>query len=159
MLIGSKKKFLDVFNYKRGKNMDIRSTNQNFCAKFIHTDSLYDVAKYAVAEGEFEKLNTARKNISKQHLQTRIGMDICYTDRYPTVIFSRYQPKKNIRIPLSMNDYELTNRVEYISNHPNRHPCKFALKLLVNMGKTAPYNKLYQEVVVKKNKNWQDILI
>lgn len=51
-------------------------SQQTFQAKFLHSESLKMIAQYAVDHGKFDKLNTARKNIDKAYLTTRLRVDI-----------------------------------------------------------------------------------
>ena len=76
--------------------MKIQSTSStSFNAKFFHSQSLLDVAKYAQETGRFEKLNTARKNIDNAYLNRRLMFELYETlDNIPFVIITRYTPKK-----------------------------------------------------------------
>lgn len=132
---------MNVNNYNYGVN---------FQAKFLNTESLSDVVKYAMEKGKFDKLNTARKNIDKADIRTRLEMEICYTNDKPTVIFRKYEPE-NRKFAIDLNDYKPTNQVEYICDNPKTDPRKFALKLIMKMSNSAPQNNLYKEVVRKRN--------
>ena len=121
----------------------------SFGAKFFYTEPLYDVAKYAVERGKFPALNQARKNIDNAYLTTRLAMYICYTGEYPTVIFSRYKPRKSVPVAFNFNDYELVAQTEFIS-HKKMNPLKFGLETLIKLGNNAPNNKMYRKVVVER---------
>lgn len=130
-------------------NINIRQKNTYspaFGTKYFKSDALLDIAKYSVEKGKFDKLNKARKNISRYDLQTRLLVDLCYTECKPTVIFSRYVPSKDTPVALSEKDYDFVKQVEIISNK-SQNILKFALGTLIRLGNGAPNNKLYKKVV------------
>ena len=131
-------------------NVNNNYSNVNFQAKFLKSDSLYDVVHYAIDNGKFEKLNQARKNIDNACLRTRLQMDIAYTNNSPTVIFTKYEPKK-LSSGLFTDDFIPTNRVEYICTKPKTNPLEFALRMIIKMGNSAPKNNIYKNVVIAKN--------
>jgi len=134
--------------------MNINSSNTNFKAKFLDTPDLRDIVVDSVQKGKFQKLNQARKNIEKTDLRTRLKVNLCYTGDYPTVIFSKYTPRKDVPVALSFDDYELTGVTEYTSSK-KENILKYARNLLIKMGNNAPKNKIYQTVVVTKDKNFK----
>ncbi len=133
--------------------MQIRCSdnNSNFQAKFLKTDSLTDVVKYAIEKGKFDKLNQARKNIDKAALTKRIKMDICYTNDYPTVIFTKYEIP-NFSRGLSLDEYIPTKQVTFISSK-KMNPLKFALEKIIKLGNNAPENKMYKNLIFSKDKD------
>jgi len=142
-----------MFSNKKEVKMNINNNNSNvnFQAKFFKNDDLTSIVKYAQEHGKFDKLNKARKEIDNnyQTLRTRLKVDICYTDNYPTVIFSRYQPQKDC-IALSGKDYELTAQTEFICPKKGQNPLKFALDRIIKLSQGAPESKMYKKVVIDK---------
>ena len=130
--------------------MEIKSTNQHFGARFLDSPHLRDIVADSVQKGKFDKINQARKNIGLQDLKIRLKVDLCYTDGKPTIIFSRYEPKKNVLIPQSMDDYVLTAITEFTSAKNNEGILKFARRMIVKMGNNAPENNMYKKVVRAK---------
>ena len=53
-----------------------------FQAKFLHSESLKQLADYAVEHNKFEKLNQARKNIDSSFLMTRLRLDISKSQEF-----------------------------------------------------------------------------
>ena len=122
----------------------------NFQAKFFHSESLKMVADYAVQHGKFDKLNTARKNIDKSNLTTRLRMDIRVDEKgHPIVSFTQFRPKTNIVVPQSMDDYELIKCTDISANSPV-NPIKFAYERIIKLGNNAPFNNYYKNIVIKK---------
>ena len=131
--------------------MDINtSSNLNFCAKFFDSPHLRDIVNDSIVKGKFDKINQARKNISMQDLRIRLKVDLCYTDDKPTIIFSRYLPKKNVLVPKTADDYEITAITEYTSSKKNESILKFARRMLSKLGNNAPNNNMYKKVVQEK---------
>ena len=99
-----------------------------FGAKFLHSESLKQVADYAVENGKFDKLNQARKNIEGAHLQTRVRFDMGVNDKgFPFLTFSRFNPKKSVLVPMSADDYQLT-KATVIESSNKCNPLKFAFE-------------------------------
>ena len=130
--------------------MEINISNQHFGTRFLDSPHLKDIVVDSVNKGKFEKINQARKNIGKHDLKARLKVDLCYTDDKPTIIFSRYEPKKNVLIAQNMDDYELTAITEYTSTKNNENILKFARRMIVKMGNNTPNNKMYKKVVREK---------
>lgn len=125
------------------------NTNQTaFQAKFLYSNSLKQIADYAVEHGKFEKLNEARKNIDSAYLTTRLKVDIFEKDGKPGVSFTRYTPKKDM-VAKSNNDYMQVKQIKYISS-TKCNPLKFALERLIRLGNNAPHNNMFRSVVISK---------
>lgn len=124
--------------------------NQNspsFQAKFLYSDSLKQVADYAVAHGKFKKLNQARKNIDNSHLQTRLLLNISQDNNgKPVVSFTRFVPKKTVIIPQTMDDYSESKTTIFTSSK-KVNPLKFALEKIIKLSNNAPNNNMYKNVV------------
>ena len=129
--------------------MNIQNYNYsaNFKAKFLHSEALKEVAQFAVETGRFEKLNKARKNIDSAFLTRKLNFELYTTpDGYPYVIFTRYTPKKNITIPKTIQDYEMSE--PFIFNSKKKmNPLKFGFDTIIKLGNSAPKNNMYKEVV------------
>lgn len=125
-------------------------SNQNspsFQAKFLNSDALKQVADYAVAHGNFGKLNQARKNIDNSHLQTRLLLDITQDSAgKPTVSFTRFVPKKTVIIPQSIDDYS-EGKTTFFTSNKKVNPLKFALEKIIKLGNNAPNNNMYKNIV------------
>ena len=120
-----------------------------FQAKFIHTDDLKNVVEYAVKHNKFDKLNESRKNIDKAYLQHRIRFELSqYPDGRPYVIFTRYAPKKNAKIIRTEEDYIKSEPLIYESSKV-MNPLKYGLLKLIKLGNNAPYNRMYEKVVIR----------
>ncbi len=123
----------------------------NFGVKFWHSESLKQIAEYAVEKNKFQKLNQARKNIELSFLTTRLlvttGSD-CNQETF--VKFSTFRPKKSILIANSKEDYMLVKETVLHPN-PNKktNPLKFAMEQIIKMGNNAPHNKLFQKIIKK----------
>lgn len=124
-------------------------SQQTFQAKFLHSESLKMIAQYAVDHGKFDKLNTARKNIDKAYLTTRLRVDIYKENGKCGVSFSRFVPKKNVLIAENKDDFVLSKVTTYETNKES-NPLKFALRKIIKLNNNAPHNNMYKDVVVKK---------
>lgn len=129
-------------------NIHTPSYNTSFQAKFLHSESLKMVADYAVEHNKFEKLNQARKNIDSSFLQTRLKLDIKESKNgNPIVSFTKYEPKKNVNVAYSLDDYEVVKITEFKSEK-KINPLKFALEKIIKLGNNAPRNNMYKNVII-----------
>lgn len=125
-------------------------SNPKFGAKFLHSESLKQVAEYAVEHGKFDKLNSARKNIDSAYLQTKIRVDVGVNKKgFPSLTFTRFEPKKSVLIPMKADDYQMT-KVTVVESSKNCNPFKFAMEKIIKMGNDAPKNNLFKRVVAEK---------
>ena len=124
--------------------------NLNFGAKLIKNQTYNEVLQYAIKHNKMPKLMTALENIDKIRKDTFIKMDICYTGDYPSVIFSRYEKGWNKLLQEPTDEYVLKRQVDYISNK-KENPVKYAFGRIIKMGNNAPNNKIFQEVIIKKD--------
>ena len=129
--------------------MNITSTqyNLNFNAKFANSNSLQEITKYAVKNNKFELLNQARKNIESAKPDSRIRVDLCYTNEFPTIIFSRYEPIKSKGS--KENLYKLKSRIEMIANESG-NVVKYGFSKILKLGKSAPDNNMFHEIFIKR---------
>lgn len=119
----------------------------SFQAKFLHSESLKQLADYAVEHNKFEKLNQARKNIDNSFLTTRLRLDISKSqDGFPVVSFTRFQPKKTASTPYELEDYVQTKTVKFEASR-KMNPLKFALEKFIKLGNKAPHNNMYKNIV------------
>lgn len=131
-------------------NSNYKHYSPSFQAKFLDSKSLRLIAEYAVEHGKFDKLNQARKNIDVRNLQTRLRVDIGVNDDKPFVSFTRFEPKDNVIIPKSLDDFK-TEKVTVYQSDKKCNPLKFALEKLIKLGNGVPNSKMYQSVVFKKD--------
>lgn len=124
----------------------------SFMAKFLYSDSLKDVAKYASEQGKFKYLDEARNNIDSTHLRTRLLFECGENEKgFPFVTFTKYEPKSHITIPQSADDYVKHKPITYTGNSKKISIMEFALKKLITMGNNVPNNKIFRKVVVEKH--------
>lgn len=132
-------------------NMQIRNNNFNqpsFQAKFLKSESLNLIKKYAAEKGKFEKLTNAVKNIDTAYHKTYLRVDLYEKDGKPCMSFSRFLPKKYVEEVKSKEDLVLTYIKEYRSNKAC-NPLKFALHKIIRLGYDVPNYKLFKQVVIK----------
>lgn len=126
-----------------------RTSNVNFQAKFLKSDSLQQVVNYAIERGKFDKLNTARKNIDNTHFSTRLMVDVGDDEGRPFVSFTRYNLKPNAPLNYTMEDFRQEKTTVFKSS-VKMNPLKFALEKIIKMGNDAPHNNIYKKVVKDK---------
>ncbi len=126
-----------------------RTSNINFQAKFLKSDSLQQVVNYAIERGKFDKLNTARKNIDNTHFSTRLMVDVGDDEGRPFVRFTRYNLKPNAPLNYTMEDFRQEKTTVFKSS-VKMNPLKFALEKIIKMGNDAPHNNIYKKVVKDK---------
>lgn len=121
--------------------------NPNFKAKFLYSEDLKKVVDYAVRHKKFEKINTARKNIDKVCLTTRIKVEIKKSeDGKDCAIFTKFVPKDNVIIPRVYEDYKVAN-VTVLKNKNNTSILRFVMEKIIKMGNNAPKNNLYKKII------------
>ncbi len=128
------------------------NNNLSFNAKIIHNQSYEEVVKYALEHNKMTRLISTLNNIDKIRKDTFLEMNICYTGDYPSIVFSRYERGWNKVLQEATDDYVLKRQVDYISTK-KENPVKYALSRLIKLGNDAPNNKMYQEVVIKKDES------
>lgn len=121
----------------------------NFNAKFFHSESLKQVADYAVEKGKFQKLNQARKNIDSANLTTRLRFDYGEVEGRPFVTFARYDLKSGVVVPKTLDDYKAP-KIYLFQSCKKGNVLKFAFERIVKLGNSAPNNKMYRQVVMGK---------
>ena len=127
-----------------------QNSNLSFNAKIVNNKTYDEVMKFALEHNKMTRLLSTLSNIDKIRKDTYIKMDICYTGEYPSVVFSRYEKGWDRSLQMPTEDYILKRQVDYISTK-KENPVKFALSRLIKLGNDAPNNKMYQEVVIKKD--------
>ena len=119
-------------------------------AKFLHSESLKQIADYAVEHNKFDKLNQARKNIDSACLLTRLRVDTGINEKgFPFITFTRFEPKKNVNIAMSMDDYQQT-KITLFESKRKENLFKFALEKIIKLSNNAPKNNMYKDVVINK---------
>jgi hypothetical protein len=138
-------------NYIKGTYMRINNTtsiNPNFSAKFFYSDSLKQVADYAVEKGKFDKLNSARKSIDSRCVTTRIKLEAGLNSKgFAKLVFFKYLPKQGVIIPKTMEDYVLVKTTTYNSNI-EKNPLKMALSKIIKMGNNNANNNTFKLIVI-----------
>lgn len=125
------------------------SYQPNFQARFLHSESLRQVVEYAVEHGKFDKLNTARKNINSYYrdIPKKIFVSVGKgKNNCPFVEFTILGPKRYTRVPNSIDDYRIINKITYQADK-KVNPLKFALEKIIKLGNNAPNNKMYQSLM------------
>lgn len=118
-----------------------------FKAKFIHTEDLKQVAQWAVDNNKFDRLNDARKNIDRYFLQRRIKLELTQTeDGRPSVVFTRFTPKKNSPVIKSAEDYIQSAPMIYECSK-KMNPFKYAYLKILKLANGAPDNRMFNKIV------------
>lgn len=140
--------------------MNIQNNNPqiNFQAKFLHTEDLYDIVKYASEKGKFDEINKARKIIETADPKTRVAVDLCYTGNKPTIIFSHYIPNPR-RSGMFKDEFILVKQTDFVSKKANENPLKFGLRQIINLGKQGPNSPQFKEIFKKQEKDEVSIWI
>lgn len=123
-----------------------------FKAKFLNSESMKQIADYAIQHGKFEKLNQSRKNIESSYLRTRLLVDTGVTNKgFPFIRFTRFVPKSNVIVPKTMQDLKQEKVVTFVSESSKvKSPLKIALEKLIRMGIDVPHNRIFRKSVIEK---------
>lgn len=124
--------------------------NQNFGARFVTNDDFMDVISYAMKHKKSDKLIEALDNIDKKFKDTVIEMNLCYTDKNPTLVFSRYIPGWNKTLKQPTGTYVLKRQVDYIGN-PKVKPLELAFNRIIKMGRRKANNSTFDNIVAQKD--------
>ena len=125
--------------------MQINST-PSFKAKFLYSDSLDRVVKYAVENGRFEKLNNARKNIEAQDPFTKLILTCGFNKEKQQSFLKvvRFKPKYKYIDGKVIKEYMIKITKRYYNE---QDPLKLAYNKIIKMSHNAPNNKLYEEMI------------
>ena len=129
------------------------SNNISFGAKFIENKDFIEVVDYAFKKNKMDIFNKALKNIDRIRKDTFIKMDLCYTDKKPTVVFTRFEKGWNKLLKQQTDYYVQKRQVDYIADDEKLSPLKMAFDKIIKMGNNAPDNKSFQYVVIEKDKS------
>ena len=124
--------------------------NPNFGARFVTNDDFMDVISYAMKHKKSDKLIEALDNIDKKFKDTVIEMNLCYTDKNPTLVFSRYIPRWNKTLKQPTGTYVLKRQVDYIGN-PKVKPLELAFNRIIKMGRRNANNSTFDNIVAQKD--------
>lgn len=80
-------------------------------------------------------------------------MDLCYTDKKPTVVFSRYEKGWNHKLQKQTDKYVLKRQVDYIAENEKLNPLKMAFDKIIKMGNNKARNNTFDYVVVEKEQS------
>ncbi len=130
-------------------NIQNSSPQINFQAKFLQSESLYQIVDYAIKHGKFSELNAARKVLETADPRTRVIVDICYTNKKPTVIFTHMVPNQ-ARSGMYADEFVVRKQTDFIAKKADENPLKFALNQIINMAKNGTKGGQYKEIFVAK---------
>lgn len=131
------------------KPINVSNYNPNFGVKFVTNDDFMSVIDYAMKHNKSDKLIEALNNIDSKYKDTIVEMNICYTDKSPTLVFSRFVPEFDKILHYPTGKHILKRQVDYIGN-PKIKPLEFALNKLLKMGYNRANNKMFDNVVKSK---------
>ena len=129
------------------------NNNISFGAKFIENKDFIAVADYAFGKHKMDIFNESLKNIDRRRKDTFIKMDLCYTDKFPTVVFSRYERGWNPRLQQQTDEYVLKRQVDYVAEDKKLNPLKMAFDKIIKMGNNKAQNNTYDYVVIEKEQS------
>lgn len=115
----------------------------NFGICIVQNKTYNQIMRYALENNKFTKFLKTIENIDKYEKDIFVKMDLCYTEDYPTVVFSRYEK--------GLDGLELTNQVDYISTKKDDNPIKYALKQFFKLGANRGNNNHYRDIVLAEN--------
>lgn len=125
--------------------INISNNQPKFKAKFLDTPAIREIAKWAVENGKYDKLNAARKQIDYSAVKVRIHLDLATNiEGYPLVIFKRLFPKT--LNPEGIDDYVISRPVVY-QGQEKISPIEYGYKKIIQMGYYVTRNRLFKEVV------------
>lgn len=129
----------------------INQTPYSFNAEMLDTQTMKEITKMAKEKNLLPKLQVSLHNISRRRRNTLLGIDVCYTDKFPTVVFSRYEKKWDPVFKEELDEYVLKKQTDYISSKANEDPISFALKRLIKLGNNNASNNMFDEVVIARD--------
>ena len=129
------------------------SNNISFSAKFVENKDFIAVADYAFSKHRMDLFNEALQNIDRIRKDTFIKMDLCYTDKKPTVVFSRYEKGWNHKLQKQTDKYVLKRQVDYIAENEKLNPLKMAFDKIIKMGNNKARNNTFDYVVIEKEQS------
>ena len=129
------------------------SNNISFGAKFVENKDFIAVADYAFGKHKMDVFNEALRNINSIRKDTFIKMDLCYTDKKPTVVFSRYEKGWNHKLQQQTDEYVLKRQVDYIADDEKLNPLKMAFNKIIKMGNNNARNNTFDYVVIEKEQS------
>ena len=133
-------------------NIQNNPTQTSFQAKFLHTEDLYNIADYAVKHNKFKELNNARKVFEAADPRTRVAVDLCYTGKKPTIIFSYYVPNP-ARSGMFADEFVLANQTDIIAKKSNEDIIKFGLRQIISIAKQGPNSHQFKEIFKRSKDN------
>lgn len=127
--------------------MEIKQSNQNFGVKFFRSNLLDATIEASKTKGDFYKINHARKRMELFNPDIRLKLDFKSDGRNKFLEISRYQLKKGDEFTgKTVEDFELTGKGQTrIPN--NQKATNFTKKFIENIGRTAPVNEQYQNII------------
>ena len=122
--------------------------NTNFKAKILYNNTLKQINEKAMALGQMENLNQAKKNISAYNPNIGLLIDIGENNGKPFVSFSKYIPRKKVKSPKTFDDFKLA-KTETFDAGRHYDPIEFALSKILKLGSDAPNNKLFKQIIIE----------
>lgn len=129
------------------------NNNISFGAKFIENKDFIAVADYAFGKHKMDIFNESLRNINRRRKDTFIKMDLCYTDKFPTVVFSRYERGWNPGLQQQTDEYVLKRQVDYVAEDKKLNPLKMAFDKIIKMGNNKAQNNTFDYVVIEKEQS------
>lgn len=125
--------------------MRINST-PSFKADFCHTESLKEVADYAVKKGKFDKLNEARKIIEKTDWFTKLKMNCGFNEANNQSFFeiTSYKPVYTFEDGKVITTYKTKTTRRY---YKEKNPIQLAYEKIIKMSNNNTRNKTYKAYV------------
>lgn len=127
--------------------MEVKNVNPNvkFEAKFLDSESLHELCKYAVKTNRMGKLYDAHNAIDSAYLRTRLQFDFFEKNGNCGIRFTRFVPKRHIAVPEFMEDYDIKKVIEYMVPK-GKNMYSFALKKFFQMGRNVN-SKAYRRII------------
>jgi hypothetical protein len=129
------------------------NNNISFGARFIENKDFIAVADYAFKKHQMNVFNQSLENIARIRKDTLLKMDLCYTDKFPSVVFSRYEKGWNPKLRQTTDKYVLKRQVDYISENKKLNPLQMAFERIVKMGRNNAHNNTFDYVVIEKDQS------
>ena len=131
-------------------NMNINYTSPkiHFGATIEENETYAQMRTMAEEKGKLELFDKAVDYLSRRCHNSKLEMNVCYTDKYPTIVFSRYTKKWDSSINMPSDEFVLRNQVDYISSKPNENPISFALKRFLKLTNNKCNNNMFERIMI-----------
>lgn len=126
------------------------NNNITFGAKFIQNKDFIAIADYAFKKNKMDAFRESLKNIDRIRKDTFIELNMCYTDKNPTLVFSRYEKGWNPILQEPTDYYVLKRQVDYVEENKKLSPLKMAFEKIIKMGNNYANNTTFNRIVIEK---------